>query len=274
MSNSFKSWLEENRLPALSLLVFLIMAGALGWFVYGAWDDYAAALAERNAASSKLNLLLNQNPHPSEQNLLSVSKAVDADRAALDALLGKLFSYRIPSFAHLDEAKPQDAPRLFQDALRAEVTKERAAADNTGVRYSPTFYLGLEEFENRLPQTSEIDSLSRQLSVYSWLAQKIFSHRDLVLLEFAKETIVPPLKSLPLSKKPNGTAKADTKPWMTLGTVKVTLECDQGSFRDLLNTVSQAPYFLIIDSLQLQNTAKSPPEGFLGKRRSLRDRHP
>lgn len=261
MINSFKTWLDENRLPAVTLLVFLIVGGALGWFVYGAWENYATALNERDAATSTLNQLLNQNPPPSDQNVITLSKAVDAERASLNALLSKLVTYRIPSFAKLDDAKPQDAPRLFQDALRAEVTKQRTAADASGVRYSPTFYLGLEEFENRLPQASEIDSLSRQLTVSSWIAQKIFSHRELVLLEFARQNLSPsPAKSTQQpSKKPNESSKQAAKPWSSLGTLKVTLECDQGSLREVLNAISQAPYFLIIDSLQLQNTAKSAP---------------
>lgn len=257
--NNFKIWFKQNTLPAISGGIFLILALILGCATYLTWSSYGAAREERSDMLSRMEKLARQTPPPTEANQALVSKTFEAENASYQNLLRKLSAYHIPAYGELDKAKPQEAPRQFQDKLREEVTKTRTLADSNGSKYAPTYYLGLEEYENRLPQPAEVDSLSRQLTVLVWFSKQLLSHQGLNLLEFSKDRPPVPSKSLEASaKKQNETLKSDL-PVQSLAIYKVTFESDQAAFRDVINGLSQGPFFLVIESLQVQNSAKTPP---------------
>jgi hypothetical protein len=255
--NNLKIWFQQNTLPAVFGGIFLVLSLILGCTTYIMWSGYGAAREERSDMLARMEKLAKQTPPPTEANLALISKTFETENTSYQNLLRKLSGYHIPAHANLDKAKPQEAPRLFQDALRTEVTKTRALADGTGSRYSPTFYLGLEDYENRLPQPAEVDSLSRQLTVLVWLSKQLLSHQGLNLLEFSKER-PPVISKSSEAKKPNETPKVDL-PAQSLAIYKVTFESDQSAFRDVINALSQGPFFLVLESLQIQNSAKTPP---------------
>lgn len=255
--NNLKTWFQQNTLPAVFGGIFLILSLILGCTTYITWSGYGTAREERSDMLSRMEKLAKQTPPPTEANLALISKTFETENAAYHNLLRKLSGYHIPAYASLDKAKPQEAPRQFQDALRTEVTKTRALADGNGARYSPTFYLGLEEYENRLPQPAEVDSLSRQLSVLVWLSKQLLSHQGLNLIEFTKDR-PPAVSKSSETKKQNETPKADL-PAQSLASYKITFESDQSAFRDVINALSQGPFFLVVESLQIQNSAKTPP---------------
>jgi hypothetical protein len=257
--NNFKLWFQQNRLPATFGGIFLFVTLLLGVLTYISWSNYGAASADRADTISKMEKLSKQTPPPTEANLALVTKTFEAENESYQDLLKRVSTYRIPALGNLDKTKPQEAPRLFQDALRAEVTKIRALGDSSGSKYSPTFYLGLEDYENRLPQPAEVDSLSRQLTVLVWLSKQMLTHQGLNLLEFSKDRPPALSKSAEASaKKQPETAKPD-QPWQSLSAFKITFESDQAAFRDVINALSHGPYFLIVESLQVQNSAKTPP---------------
>lgn len=260
--DTLKTWFAERKGPSVFAVIFLLLAAIGGWFAYGAWDDYSSATLAYSDAVAKLVKMAKQNPPPSEANLALLAKAIDSEQSALNELLGTLRQYSIPAFASLEKAKPQDAPQLLQDALRAQVTKLKALASASGSTLPSGFYLALEEYENRLPPSDDTLALAKQLTVFNWISEKLITHSGLILAEFSKAAPLPPSQSPKADRKPlpAATAPKTELSYENTAALKVSFRCDQGSFREILNSFSQSPYFLVIDSLQLQNTVTEPPK--------------
>jgi hypothetical protein len=258
--NKIKTWFADNKGPSVFASVFVILAGVGGWFAYGSWDDYSAATQTYSDAAAKLAKLAKQSPPPNEANLSKLGKTIDDEQTALNQLLGTLHQYVISPFASLEKAKSQDAPQLLQDALRAQVTKLKGAATANGATLPSGFYLALDEYENRLPAPDDAISLAKQLTVFNWISEHLISHPGLIIAEFSK--VVSAAAQNPKTDRkalPSISAPKSELSYESPATLKLSFRCDQGSLREILNSFSQSPYFLVIDSLQLQNTVTEPP---------------
>jgi hypothetical protein len=254
--NKITAWFKDNTLAASLIAVLVVGTLALGILSYFAWDDYGSASAEYTSKAAQLLKLSQQKPFPSEANLRALESIFTTEQSSLQALVSQLQKYDVPTFADIAKAKPQDRPQRFQDALRNEVTRIKNLAASTGANMPSGFYLGLEEYENRLPTQEDVQLLSKQLTVMSWLAELLACHKDLILSEFSRVSSESPLKKEPL-KKPAPTKEA--LPYEVTSGIKLGFRCNQGSLREIVNSVSAAPYFLMIDQLLVQNTSTEPP---------------
>jgi hypothetical protein len=258
--NKFNAWFAENKGPALLGAIFLVLSAITGWFAYGSWDEFSTASQAYSDASAKLSKLSKQNPPPSEANMALLVKSIDSEQNGLNDLLATLRQFRIPPFSGLEKAKPQDAPQLLQDSLRAQVTKLKTQATANGSTLPSGFYLALEEYENRLPSPEDAIPLSKQLTVFSWISEQLVPHTGLILAEFSRVGYPQP-QSVKTDRKLSNTPNSPKTelPYENPASLKVSFRCEPSSLRDILNAFSQSPYFLVIDSLQLQNTVTEPP---------------
>ena len=258
--NSFKIWLSENKLAASLAAAFLLCAGVVGWMTFTAWDGYATASQDYAEAVSKLTKLNQQNPFPSEANRTQFQSLLVRQQSEIDSLLKSLEAYRIPAFHDLEKAKPQDRPQLFQDALRSQVTAVKTVAASKGAAVPLGFYLGLEEYENRPPTPEEAVGLSKQLTALNWIAEKLVSHPGVILSEFSRILPAPAAKTGETPKKPSLPSSDKTKAaYESVGVMKTTFRGDPSSLRELLNDISSAPYFFVVETIQVQNSVAEPP---------------
>jgi hypothetical protein len=256
---NIKSFFLENK-AASSLGVTLVFGTVvLGYLTWSAWDNYGTVTADYNSKAAELDHLSHKEIFPSASNLKKLSQTLSQNQDNLNKLRNAFQSYHISSFGALDKTKPQDQPQYFQDALRDEVTAVKSLATASGSTLPPTFYLGLDEYENRLPQPEQMPILSKQLTVLDWLGKSIGSLKGIIVADFSR---VPTDAGKPSS----GAQKASLKtpattalPYDSLGSIRITLRCGQTEFRDLINTISSAPYFLIIEEIKVQNSAGEPP---------------
>ena len=260
---NIKLWFLENKTIAALVALFIVATAGLGYFAYIAWDDYGSATAEYSSKASELDTLSHQAIFPSASNLRKLIQTLSKDQANLDQLRQALQSYRIPSFGEIEKIKPQDQPQYFQDTLRAQVTTIKSLAASLGSTLPPTFYLGLDEYENRLPQPDQLFTLSKQLTVLKWLAANIVSNKGMIVADFTR--LPDAAKSVALQKK-SGTRSVSGENQNTtsalydsLGSTRVTLRCSQGAFRELINAISVSPYFLMIEDIKVQNSVAEPP---------------
>jgi len=257
--NKLTSWLIDNKVAAALSAFFILATGFLGWFSYSAWDDYSTALAEYATKASQLANLSHRKPFPSQGNLAKLSEIMDREQADLKKLNKTLQGYNIPAFNNLDKVKPQDMPQQFQDGLRNEVTRIKALAAASGVTLPPGFYLGLEEYENTLPQQEETIALAKQLTVLSWMAETVSGEKGLILAEFTSVKAQSAAKKDLQKRVAAPSSESLPTPYQTTGTLRLSFRCNQGSLRQLINVISAAPYFLLIEGIQLENTSKEPP---------------
>ena len=265
--NDFKTWISTNKIPAACGGAFLVLFLLLAWLCYNSWSSLTDKITAFGTTRSELESLYKQKPFPDQANLLKLQEAVAKESAGLDALRKELAKYRVHAvgdLAKLVQDKPQDSPQYFQDKLRERVNAVKSAATSRDVKVYPGFYLGMERFENGLPLPDETLSLGRQLTVLDWIAGKIISQKGTELSEFVRPVADNPAKTdaAATAKKPaNGAPKAQQEaPGADLlGTVKITMKTTQAGFREFVNDISTAPYFLVIDSLLVLNSAQEPP---------------
>jgi len=257
------AWFSENKLAASLGLSFVALAAALAYLAIGAWDDYENSMSEFQRKSDQLKSLSNQAPPPLQSTREALEKSVKNSEADLQALFARLGKYRVPVFGNISKAKPQDQPQEFQDVLRKEVTRMKSIAAETQSRIPQNFYLGLESFENRPPGVDEVTVLSRKLTVLDWIAESILSHKDVTLEEFLLAQDPPTLKKDPAGNKntPKGIPgpEKSSSPFETVADVRLKFRCSQSTFRKFVNSLLDAPSFLLIDTLQVQNSSMEPP---------------
>jgi len=257
--NKITKWFAGNKLAASLLAPLILGTLILGFLAYQAWDDYGTASADYTSKASQLVKLSQTKPFPSQDNLSKLEATINTEQSSLDALIKDLQKYQVPSFADIGKAKLQDRPQRFQDALRNEVTRIKSLAASAGATLPPGFYLGLDEYENRLPSQEDVRILSKQLTILSWLGELLATHKDLILSEFSRSTSeILAKKDSPKKTPPALPGKVST-PYENACSMKLSFRCNQGSFREIVNAVSTAPYFLIIDQLLIRNTSSEPP---------------
>jgi hypothetical protein len=265
--NKITVWFEQNKLMASLAATFIVLTSLIGWLAYTAWDEYGIAFAEYTAKSSQLTKLSQLKPFPNKANLTKLDKAIAQQKSELKTLVKELQRYSIPAFGDLGKAKPQDRPQLFQDALRKEVTRIRSLAANTGATLPPGFYLGMEEYENKPPSAEESLNLAKQLSVLSWLGEILAAKKEIIIADFSKAATEPSTNGAKKDSARRPVIAANTSPilakptapYETVSNIRISFRSTQTSFRELINSLSSAPYFLLIEGIQLQNSSSEPP---------------
>jgi hypothetical protein len=118
----------------------------------------------------------------------------------------------------------------------------------------------MEDYENRLPSPEDTVELAKQLTVFNWVCEQLISHSGLIVAEFSKTATATTTPASKTDRKPQpATPATKAVPYGNPANLKVSFRCNQGSLRDIINAFSKAPYFLVIDNLQLQNTVTEPP---------------
>lgn len=257
--NKINTWFANNKLAASLLLPLILGSLTLGFLAYQAWNDYGTAYADYNSKAAQLMKFSQDKPFPSQDNLVKLESTISTEQSQLESLTKDLQKYRIPSFADIATAKPQDRPQRFQDALRNEVTRIKSLATSSGATLPQGFYLGLDDYENRLPSQDDVQLLAKELTVLSWLGELLASHKDLIISEFSKPVAETLAKKDSSKRSLPAAPQRASVPYETSCGIKVSFRCNQGSFREIVNAVSTASYFLIIDQLLVQNTSGEPP---------------
>jgi hypothetical protein len=262
---NIKAIFLENKAASSLALTFVLGTAVLGYLTWSAWDNYGSATADYSSKASTLDQLSHKEVFPSDSNLKKISETLSDNQANLDKLRKALEAFHVATFGEFDKIKPQDQPQYFQDTLRSEVTAIRTLATTSGATLPPTFYLGLDDYENHLPQPEQLPLLSRQLTVLEWLGKSISGLKGAIVADFS---LIPTDKgkqgAAPGSQRrgpnaPSATTPEAGLPYETLGSMRITLRCDQGEFRDLINALSAAPYFLVIEDIKIQNSSGEPP---------------
>ena len=257
--NKITNWFVNNKLAASLIATLILGTLILGYLAYQAWDEYGKASADYTSKAAQLLKFSQDKPFPSQDNLTKLDSTISTEQSQLDSLNKDLQRYRISSFADIATTKPQDRPQRFQDALRNEVTRIKALATSSGATLPPGFYLGLDEYENRLPSQDDVQILAKQLTVLSWLGELLANHKDLIISEFSRPVVETGAKKELLKKNALPATTKVSTPYASSCAIKISFRCNQGSFREIINAVSTASYFLVIDQLLVQNTSGEPP---------------
>lgn len=265
--NDFKTWVSTNKVPAAGGALFLFLLLLLGWFCFNSWNGLTEKLDAYAKCRTELESLYKQKPFPDQANLLKLQDSVKKESGDLESLRKQLVRYSVTAVGDLEKLfkeKPQDGPQYFQDKLRESVGSIKNEATASNSKISKDFYLGMNNFRDALPLPDETLALGRELTVLRWIAKRIVSQKGTELLEFDRIGSDNGAKTepSPAPKKPvNGATKAQQGAMTPelLGTLKLRFNTNQSGFREFINSISTAPYFLVIDSMQVLNSKPKSP---------------
>lgn len=262
---NIKLWFAENKTVASLVGGFVVITLLLGYLTWSAWDDYSTVGADYAAKSSKLADLAKHKPFPDQTNLKKLTETLGQQRLDLDKLRKELERYRVAPAIDLENTKPQDQPQQFQDALRKQVTDVQSEASSSGSTLPSPFYLGFEEYENRVPDPEETPALAKQLTLLAWIAKDLVDQKGVVVTEFSRVSAdAAAKKEATTGKKPSPSQPGMKKPeaptaYQSVGTAKVSFHCSQPAFRGLIKDLMSGRYFVVIENIQIQNSSQEPP---------------
>lgn len=244
-------WFKENPFLSALLVITLIGAGVLGYFLSQSMTQYQEVADGYDQAVKTLHTLQNRAPFPSQANLETAKNAQSAYKTELDTLRGQLASMQAPLNASI---KPQQ----FQDDLRQAVNDLTSKALAAGVKLPENFYLGFNQYEATPPTDQAAPALARQLGIINRSVTR--------LIEYKVESI-DDLKRAPLPEEA-GAARVSgggkggnnaTPPLFIRYPFDISFTTDQSKFRIALNSLLETEQFLILRSLNIRNTNPAGP---------------
>ena len=286
---NFNAWFAENKPTAILGAVVLSATIIMGCMTWSAWEGYITSVQEQESIISKLTALAKPDkPFPNDENLKKLTEALAGYQSDLKKLQTNLQKYQVPVFGDLENAKPQDRSQLFQDELRSEVTKIKALSKDSASTLPTNFYLGLGEYENSVPKSDDTILLAKRLTVLDWIMETLVKQGGVQVDNFSRletesvpktdtstantgtqgtKKIAPSQNKIKTSAQHPQNVTSSTSPttlpespYTTVGNLQLTFRSSQESFRNFLNAMSVAPYFLVIENLQIQNTSKDAPK--------------
>jgi len=256
------NWIKKNPVLTGIAAFFAVVIIALGYLVYTA----SANLAEVNASYKKevrdLQTLQNSKPYPNEENLEKSAAALEQYTQVVSELKTNLMGRQL-------ETK-DISPQGFQDRLRQEVSGVQQRASASEVQLGPNFYLGFNEYQNSLPEPEAAPLLARQLEEILYVVNSLIELRVEAILAVNRPPL-PEESGISAAATPTPTPRntkrrrQDDKQETRTGPVLIKRPFDvafrskQGKFRQAFNSLLDAPDFLIVRAINVQNSAQEGP---------------
>jgi hypothetical protein len=242
------NWFKENPFLAGIAALALVGSAILGYLIVQSVSAYSASSDAYSAAVTKLHTLQNRVPFPSDANL----KAIQSGLADYSSNIQNLQSQLAKMVFPLDE---KITPQQFQDGLRTAVNDIRAKADANGVKLPANFYFGFDQYQTQVPAEHAAPSLNRQFLVIQALIVRLVDYKVTSIDGVVRTPL--PNESGPASagqKKP-----ANAEPVLARFPFDISFTAEQGKFRVAFNSLLGSDQFLIVRSLELQNSNPLPP---------------
>lgn len=249
------NWLKEN--PFVSgLLAFVVVAGgALAYFLSGAATVYQETEDAYRAAVQQLHTLQQRSPFPNEENLSKVKAQTEQYAAAVGTLKAQLASMQLP----LDETM---TPQRFQDTLRSTVNEVTQLADAAEVALPAGFYLGFDAYQSSLPSEKAAPALGRQLVLLSEVVKRLIELK-VASIDLLTRNLLPEESGATRAAAPagpgGGQPQAPAQKMVESFPFDISFTADQGKFRVAFNSLIDSKQFLIVRSLNVENTSPLGP---------------
>jgi hypothetical protein len=244
--------LQEN--PFLAGLVLVVVAGCavMGFFLAKGAATFGETTMEYDQAVQRLHSLQNRVPFPDEANVAKAAGLRDAFAASLENLRAQFAALQRP----LD---PSITPQEFQDNLRATVNSLEERARAAKVPLPDDFYLGFDQYRDSLPSDTAAPHLARQLDFIAGIVGDLIGANPespgVRSIDSLVRTTLPVEESRankPRGEEPDAPADPSKLPFV------IGFTAEQGKFRIALNALLKSDQFLIVRSLQIEN---SNPQG-------------
>ncbi len=251
------NWAKNNPFLVALLVVVVIVAAGLGYFLNTAYATYTAVSEDYDAQVSKLQKLQNRAPFPNAANNDAFTAQLEEYSQSYNALLSELTLTQLPD----EDISPQG----FQDRLRAVVSEVQAAAKSRGVTLPEDFYMGFSQYQGTLPNDRAAAPLARQLAAIKILVDQLIEfrassieaiNRSPLPTEGNRSPAPPPNER---NRPGNASKNEETPEIISKAPFELIFVAEQGRMRQILNAIVSSEQFFIIRNLTVVNDQLEGP---------------
>lgn len=244
------NWFKDNPFFAglLAVTALLVLVG--GYFLNDAMTRFAEQTTQFEEHKASLERLQRNKPFPNEANVLAMQKEHDE---ALEILR------QIGETVRVDA--PATTPQGFQDTLRSKVNDIVNRAKEQGVVLGANFYLGFEEYENKLPSAAAAPQLALQLSSIHSVASILVDSKVREITSIHRVPLPVEGSHTPPAGDNRG-SREDSKsdlPDLRLAPFDVNFQADQSAFHISFNRILDAKPAIFVRLVGIANSSPQPP---------------
>lgn len=245
------NWIQDNKALATLFAVITVVAGGLGFWLYGNYSDYSATQQAFDRARSQVKQLESQPLYPDDENVEAQRQEVDKYKEEVRALWSDLLNYQPP--------RRTPTANEFQARLNRSISQLKEGAEKSGTGLPEDFAFGMLRYTAALPSEAIAPEVDWQLDALIALTALIVDSGVGEVTEFSRT----PMKA----ENPQGdpTDGATEPEAYTIYPVEVRLVASQDAFQNLLNALSQpgsSSHYLIPRLVRIENeSAVGPPKG-------------
>ena len=257
------NWFKANPFFAGLLAVTAVLLLAGGYLLNDAMTRFAEQTAQFEGHKSTLERLQHDKPFPNEANVQAMQKEHDE---ALEILK------KIGETVRVD--MPAMTPQGFQDTLRTKVSDIVSRAKEQEVDLGPQFYLGFEEYENKLPSAEAAPQLALPLASIHNVASILVDSKVREITSIHRIPLPVEGGQAPPSNENRDSAQASdsTLPDLRLAPFEVNFHADQSAFHSSFNRILDAKPSIFIRLVGITNSSRNHRQGRRGQ--SARHRRP
>jgi hypothetical protein len=248
------------RNPFLTTYLAVTVGGTaiLSYLLYTGYANYATTSETYDAEVAKLQGLQHKRPFPSAENNRAYTALTAEYRAEYDKLLAQVSKMQKP----LEKVTPQ----TFQDRLRTYVSEVMTAAKQNGVEINDSFYLGFDDYRDRLPSNEAAGPLARELDAIRLVVDRLVEFKARKVLGIQRERLpeegggAKQEESAPTGSRIQRPV-AKTPKVITSTAFDVAFVADQNVTRQALNAIATAnQFFFVIRNMTVQNETLEGPK--------------
>lgn len=240
------SFLKENKGLAAYLFIAVAATIALVVLLFLSLGEFKEVSDKYESARKELSHLQSGKPYPNQENLA----ALKAQKTELEEELTKFRT----ELSSMEFSAEEMSPSQFQDYLRLKVTEivDLAAKNNVLIAIpEDQFYLGFARYRSELPRQGAVPLLARQLAATEYILKEMIESRVAELRAFSRKEFPEESRDVPASEE---------SVLMTRDSFDIEVFTDAGNFRQWMNKIAQAPKFLVVRSVVIENEKLTGPE--------------
>ncbi len=260
------AWFAQNKLFTAFFAVVLAGVAGLGWLTFQAGARNAEVSQRYDAQVRELQRLSSLPLYPSKENEARLAEQNEAYRVALEDLHNRM--------AKRAESVEPISPTEFKARLTRERDAFREKAREANVAIPENFFLGFEAYQDIVPPDDATATLlARQLNAILGVLG-VLADAGIREIRGVARTPVPGEAGAPVTTAPRaeaaqprrperrparGDERRAPQPLIERYPFTVNFVGGQSRLRDALNAIPKLPFFLVVRSLNLDNTDPTPP---------------
>ena len=247
------NWLKKNPIALVLIVVAILGTGVTSYLAVDAMARRDEAQASLDSQLQKLKQFQNQKPFPTEASLKAVKESLAEYRTELAKYRTALAKMEAP----LDDINPQE----FQDDLRKAVDELKKNAISKGVALPDDFFYGFDAYQTAPPSQQEVVELNREFRVIREITDALVDLKIVSIGALKRQENQTKPASIPPAPpaKPGAPVESPKAPTISTKTFSITFTASQEKLLTAFNKFQEAPEFLLIRSLALDNTSPQPP---------------